>query len=173
LTYSEYINRLKNNRNIYYNLFNNVNADMAVWKPAPDRWSVLEIACHIADIEVEDFRYDIDLILFHPEDPWPHFDEMDWVTSRKYNDQKYAETCERFLHERDKSILWLEELDTPDLERLHSGNEFKGERKKAGDILASWIAHDLFHIRQLTLIQYDVLCKSVSPYSTSYSGFYK
>ena len=173
MTYSEYINCLRNNRKVFNSLFQNIHGDMACWKPAPDRWSVLEIACHITDIEVEDFRYDFELILFHPEDPWPHFDEMEWVISRNYNKQNYSETIERFLEEREKSIHWLEKMDNPDLGQLHSGNEFKGHNKSAGDILSSWIAHDLFHIRQLSLIQYEILCESSAPYSTSYSGFYK
>ena len=42
---------------------------------------------------------------------------------------------------------------------------------KLGDVLASWVAHDLFHLRQLALLQWDILQKRSEPYSPAYSGF--
>jgi len=173
MNYMERVNQLKNNRLVFTKLLSGINREDAVWKPDPDRWSVLEIICHMIDIEIVDFRYDLDLILFHPEDPWPHFDEMEWVTSRKYNQRDFDQMVEQFSLERKKTIKWLIELDDPDLTALHSGNEFKGEKKSAGDILISWLAHDFFHIRQLVLLSYDILNKTSEPYSSSYSGFYK
>lgn len=173
MKYSEYVKQLKADQRIFTDLLNSIDPDRAQWKPDEERWSVLEIINHLADIEVEDFRSNFELILFHPEDPWPHYDEIEWITSRKYNEQNLLETMKRFMRERDKSILWLERLKNPDLEKYHLGNESSGVKKRAGDILSSWIAHDLFHMRQLVLIQYDILNKSVSPYSTTYSGFYR
>lgn len=172
MDYLEYVQQLKNNRMIFEKLFIISTAELSRWKPDPDRWSLLEIVCHLSDIEVEDFRYDFDLILYHPEDPWPHFDEMEWVTSRKYNQQNFGKISGRFLKERDKSIEWLLSLENPDLGSVHSGKEISGRRLGAGDILSSWVAHDLFHIRQIVLVQYDLLNAQTKPFSTSYSGFY-
>jgi hypothetical protein len=42
---------------------------------------------------------------------------------------------------------------------------------RLGDVLASWIAHDLFHIRQLALLQRDILDRREAPYQSGYSGF--
>ena len=173
MDYENLIDQLSNNKTAIVHLLKSVSSENALWKPSFDRWSVLEVVCHLIDIEVEDFRYDFDLILNHPEDPWPHFDEIQWVTSREYNKKNYQEKVEKFINERDKSITWLSAIDNPDLNALHSGNEFKGERKSAGDILASWVAHDLFHIRQLSLLNLDILNYANQSFSTSYSGFYK
>ena len=38
-------------------------------------------------------------------------------------------------------------------------------------ILANWLAHDLFHIRQATDLHFAYLTKAVTPVSLSYSGW--
>ena len=37
-------------------LTTNVDDEQARWKPSPDRWSVLEVICHLHDEERYDFR---------------------------------------------------------------------------------------------------------------------
>jgi hypothetical protein len=173
MDYRSYISELSNNKLVIYNLIKDLTPPLASWKPDTDRWSVLETLSHIIDIEIEDFRYDLNMILFTPEEEWPHFDEMLWVTSREYNKRSFFEMLDKFMRERDKTITWLEELKNPDLNARHSGKGFKSDPKSAGDILVSWAAHDLFHIRQLALLNYDILDEFSKPFSPSYSGFYK
>jgi len=38
-------------------------------------------------------------------------------------------------------------------------------------ILANWLAHDLFHIRQVTDLQFAYLTERVKPVSLDYSGW--
>ena len=38
-------------------------------------------------------------------------------------------------------------------------------------ILANWLAHDLFHIRQVTDLHFAYLTKAVEPVSLNYSGW--
>ncbi len=38
-------------------------------------------------------------------------------------------------------------------------------------ILANWLAHDLFHIRQVTDLHYAYLTEMVKPVSLDYSGW--
>lgn len=169
--FTEYVDALSGSLCVFKHLLSQIETEEATWKPGPDRWSILETLCHIIDIEVEDFRTDLDIILFRPEDPWPGFDEMEWVTSRFYNEQSFPDKIDQFVHEREKSVHWLKGLEDPDLDSLHSGNGSGGKRKSAGDIMVSWIAHDLFHIRQLSLLRFDLLNRQGQRYSPSYSGF--
>jgi len=157
-------------RDAIHNLYRGVPTDHIRWKPAPDRWSVLEVLCHLADIEVEDFRHDLDLILNAPDEPWPNFNIETWVVERRYNQQDPDATLRRFLDERHASIAWLSGLGGIDLSLRHSGNGFGGPGLSAGDVLASWVAHDLFHIRQIALLGWEILIAH-SGHSPRYSGF--
>ena len=40
----------------------------------------------------------------------------------------------------------------------------------AGIIAASWVAHDLLHIRQLTKLHYDWVTKEAAPDAIEYAG---
>lgn len=165
------IEQLNSNKEIIKNLVQYVTQEQAVWRPSKNRWTVMEIINHLIDIEIIDFRYDFDLVLNHPEDSWPSFSIEKLRIEGKYNNREIKSSINKFLEEREKSIIWLSDLNNPDLNSLHSGQGFKGKRMKAGDVLVSWIAHDLFHIRHLTLLQWYILNEWEKPYSPRYSGF--
>lgn len=165
------VDRLEGNRLIFEQLFSGLSREDAAWKPSAERWSFLEVLCHMVDIEREDFRVDLDIILNRPQDPWPSFSIMDWVTSRHYNEQDFNQKLEELDKERRESIQWLRALGDPDLEKRHSGNGFKREPMRAGDVMASWLAHDHFHFRQISLLYYDLLERPSENYKPQYSGF--
>ena len=171
MDYQRSVERLVLNKQIILNLVADISSEQAAWKPSPDRWSVLEVMRHLIDIEIEDFRSDFDIVLFHPETNWPSFNIHEWVVSRKYNEADLADSIGRFSDERDKSVTWLDGIDNPDLDALHSGNGFGGKPMSAGDVLSSWLAHDLGHIRQLALLQWEILKNTSKPYNPAYSGF--
>ncbi|MCK5157429.1 MAG: DinB family protein [Spirochaetales bacterium] len=166
------VGQLDRDKQIIVDLVSGLTQEQAAWKPSPNRWSTLEALNHIIDIEVEDFRHDFYITLFTPEEEWPHFDELQWITSRSYNDRNIKESIKDFIYERDKSADWLVGLGNPDLFTSHSGKGFKGTPMRLGDIIVSWTAHDMFHIRQLALLQWDILNKWAQPYESKYSGFY-
>lgn len=96
----------------------------------------------------------------HPQAPWPGFSFEDWRVQRKYNKQDLEKkNLASFLTEREASINILKGYQNPDLRALHSGNGFKGEPMSAGKILVSWVAHDLYHIRQISLLCWVILKK--------------
>ncbi|MBF9018928.1 MULTISPECIES: DinB family protein [unclassified Oceanispirochaeta] len=63
--------QLENNKFIFENLILGIFREQANWKPDEERWSIIEILNHLIDIEIEDFRYNLNLILFSPEKEWP------------------------------------------------------------------------------------------------------
>ena len=165
------IDRLERNGRIFQDLLGGHSPEQARWKPDADRWSLLEVLGHLIDIEREDFRYDLEITLFRPGEPWPSFDIEAWVTERNYNGADLADSLEKLRAERDASIAWLAGLGAIDPDAVHSGNGFRREPMRAGDILASWLAHDLFHIRQIARLGWDLLNRDGAAYSPAYSGY--
>ncbi|HKR00060.1 MAG TPA: DinB family protein [Pyrinomonadaceae bacterium] len=165
LTY--HITRLANGAGVFENLVRGVCGAQAVWKPAPDKWSILEVVNHLYDEERDDFRFRLDSILHHPEKRWPPIDPPGWAVERKYNERELTESLERFLGERRKSIEWLKGLKEPRLENVY---EHPQGRIRAGDLLASWVAHDLLHVRQLARLHWQYLNSISDPYKTAYAG---
>jgi len=139
----------------------------ARWKPDPDTWSALEVINHLADEEVEDFRTMLDLILHAPTRPLPRIDPMGWVTSRKYNARDLGASLQRFLDQRQRSLRWLHELSSPDWE---AAVDMSHGEMRAGDVAASWVIHDQWHMQQLIQIRRAYLAERFAPYRTAYAG---
>src|SRR6266550_5924742 len=104
------IERLAANAGIFEGLTKAINTELALWKPAPDKWSILEVVNHLFDEERQDFRQRLDLVLKTPEQTWPAIDPQNWVTSRRYNERDLDTSLKNFFDEREKSLSWLSQL---------------------------------------------------------------
>lgn len=136
-------------------------------KPNAESWSVLETLCHILDEEREDFREHLDFIVNRPQGEWRPIDPEGWVKDRKYNEQDFRQARDRFFSERSKSLDWLKGLSNADWEKSYQA---KWGRLKAGDMLASWVAHDNLAIRQLTELRRRRIEGLARPYDIAYAG---
>lgn len=144
-----------------------VSDEQARWKPDPGSWSILEVINHLYDEEREDFRAHLDCILNHPDQPWSRIDPEGWVTERQYNLRDFDESLKNFLREREESLAWLKKLQSPDWQSMYDA---PFGRITAGDMLASWVAHDLLHARQLIELQYADIVRFVHPHEVGYAG---
>jgi DinB superfamily len=162
-----YIDRLSNNAGVFENLARGVSDEQSRWKPMPEKWSILEVVNHLYDEERDDFRFRLDSLLHHPEKPWPPIDPPGWAVERKYNEREFNESLQRFLEERRKSIAWLKDLKDPHLENKY---EHPQGVISAGDLLASWLAHDFLHIRQMARLHWEYLNSICPPFKTAYAG---
>ncbi len=141
------------------------------WKPDETQWSMLEVINHLYDEEHLDFRKRLKATLDDPTKPWEPIDPQVWVVERRYNDRELLSSVNNFLAERQISLEWLRSLNQPgslnqpDLEIRAS--HLKNRSFKVKDLLASWLAHDLLHIRQLTRLKYQYLAKD---YTIDYAG---
>ena len=136
-------------------------------KPDPESWSILEVLCHLYDIECEDFRSHLDAILHRPEEQWKTIDPQGWVTTRNYNEQDLSETLDNFFAERKKSLAWLQSLSSPDWDAKIT-NPYGS--LTAGEMFASWVAHDNLHIRQLVELRRARIVSLAEPFDVSYAG---
>jgi hypothetical protein len=159
--------QLARHRAVFHDLLEKVGDAEVRWKPAPDKWCLLEVACHLLDEEREDFRARVQHVLMTPEAPLPQIDPPGWVTARRYMDQDFATVLERFLAERDKSVDWLWSLDAPPWRNAHPHPRFGP--MSAELFLVNWVAHDHHHIRQINNLRYGYL-HSTSPEPLDYAG---
>ena len=160
---------LRVNIEVFKHLFQTVSDEQARWKPGEGKWSILEVINHLYDEEREDFRKRLEMVLNNPEEPWPPIDPEGWVAQRNYNDRNLKQSLQNFFNEREKSLLWLDSLGLPNWKATYHHPQLGP--MSAELILANWLAHDLFHIRQVTDLHFAYLTEWVRPVALDYSGW--
>lgn len=117
----------------------------AVWKPAPDRFSVAEVLAHLAHSEGHCYRTRLDRFL---SEEMPEFEPDD---AQMYVDLYRGADPEQSLGQlevqRASNVEYLQTLP-------RSAGARRAYHKAAGDItlqqmLHEWAMHDLGHIRQI------------------------
>jgi len=73
-----------------------------------------------------------------------------------------------WVAERARSLAWLRSLLTADWEQAYEHPQLG--RLRAGDLLASWVAHDALHLRQLAGLEWAWCRHLAEPYSPAYAG---
>lgn len=144
-----------------------VDQKTAQMKPSKGTWSILEVTCHLYDEEREDFREHLDFILHRQHEEWHSIAPQAWVKLRKYNEQDFGKMKATFFRERAKSLAWLKDIKKADWNITYK-SQFGSMR--AGDMFASWVAHDNLHIRQLTELHRWHIEKMTKPYKIRYAG---
>ncbi len=144
-------------------LLQGISAEQAQWKPDPDTWSLQETMEHFYNEERVDFRKHLREILNDPPQPWGK-----WRQDEQTPIANLRQGLADFLTERESSIAWLETLVSPDWDR--STVAPWGGTISAGEVLASWAAHDYLHIRQFNELLYAWNKKQAEPGSVDYAG---
>jgi hypothetical protein len=163
-----YLERLTLQAQSIARLVEGVNVEQARWKPSPTEWSILEVINHLYDEEIEDFRTRLKLTLEDPKSPWPPNAPEAKVIERNYNSRDLAESLENFLDERTVSLEWLRHVEHPRWKHTHEIAELGA--LSAGDLLTSWVAHDLLHLRQLVELHYHYQRTLAQPFEIDYAG---
>jgi len=158
---------LVNSTEMIRSLINGIGQEQAQVKPDAEAWSILEVVHHLYDEEREDFREHLDFILHRQNEEWHQIDPQAWVTERQYNEQDFVEIQKKFFVERNKSLEWLKGLADADWETTYT-TQFGS--MKAGEMFASWIAHDNLHIRQLVELRRFFIERITKSYDVVYAG---
>lgn len=149
-----------------------VTPEEAGWKPASGAWSILEIVCHLVDEERDDFRMRVRLTLEDRAAAWPPIDPEGWARTRGYSARDLGTMTAEFARERAASIAWLRALPggpaKTDWSVAHAHPKFGPIR--AGDLLASWAAHDALHLRQIAKRLFEIAGRDAGACSTRYAG---
>ena len=136
-------------------------------KPSTDSWSILEVVCHLYDIEREDFREHLDFILHRQQEEYHAIDPQAWITERKYNEQDFVEIQSNFFAERQKSLEWLKEISDANWEITYT-SEYG--TVSAGEMFSCWVAHDNLHLRQFVELRRARIETITQPYPIEYAG---
>lgn len=162
-----YVQQLTNSANAIHAMTQNISGEQARWKPDANSWSLLEVINHLNDEEREDFRAHLRGVLQVPILPFSPIDPQAWVTEHRYQERDFETSLENFLRERVDSLSWLRSLDGQD---WNAAYEWPESRLTAGDLLASWAAHDLLHIRQINELRYAYTAQVSLPHAVRYAG---
>lgn len=149
-------------------LVEDVADDEARWRSAPAKWSINEIFGHLVDEERYDFRQRLQLLLEDPARPWPPIDPEGWVREKNFNDRALADLSAEFLSERQRSVTWLETLQSASW--THAYRHPTAGMLTAAVLLHAWAAHDLLHIRQILAVRHARLSALIAPDHTDYAG---
>lgn len=161
------IHELDRNGRVFESLFRGLGKIEYLWKPEPDSWCLLQVLCHLYDEEREDFRARTEHVLTGSDSPLPPIDPVGWVESRNYMRQDFDSKLGGFLIERRQSVDWLLSLENPNWKNSYKHPIFG--KMTAQMLLANWLAHDYFHIRQISRIKYAYLEKKFGE-NLSYAG---
>lgn len=140
----------------------------ARWRPPDGGWSTLEIICHLADEEREDFRGRLEFVLGGGQGDWTPIDPEGWIESRGYNELDLNRSLERFCLERRHTVAWLKSLKRPDW--TATVDHPKLGALSAGDLLASLAAHDALHMRQISSRFHSLALRDAPGFSVAYAG---
>ncbi len=164
---ADIIQELKANGMVFQHLLSATSPALASWKPDLDSWCLLEIVCHLNDVEGEDFRDRLRHTLDTPDEVMPSIFPTEWVKERKYMEQDFSAMLNSFLVERKKSVHWLHSLHVPKWDNVYQHPEFGP--LSAQLFLHNWLVHDFLHIRQILKVKYAYLENS-SAIDLSYAG---
>jgi DinB superfamily len=118
-------------------------------RPAPGKWSVVEILAHIADTEIV-AGYRTRSILGAPGSPIPAFDQDAWAAAESYAKQDPRKSLEVYRTVREANLRLLKSLRPEQWKQFGIHSE-RGE--ESVERLAQMMAgHDLNHLGQIVAI---------------------
>jgi len=140
--------------------------EQANWKPNAESWSLKEVLEHLYNEERGDFRRHLRTMWGEAQQPGGYTPTAD-----------ANEALEGFLDERAASTAWLAALNAPGgappdwgaTITLHFGPT-ETRTFSAGDMLVSWVEHDILHLRQLVELMHAWNERQSAPYATEYAG---
>lgn len=138
------------------------------WRPDPEAWSILDILDHIHLEELQDFRPRLESTLEDPQRAWPPLDPPAALDERRARPHDVRDTLDAFRDARADSVRWLRTLGEEPWTNTYAHPVIGPLR--AGDLLASWAAHDALHLRQLAHRRLQLADRDTADFSPAYAG---
>lgn len=145
-----------------------VTDDMAVRKPAPDRWSLAEVLEHLSHSEGHVFRARLDLILATDGATVTPYDEKEFDASGTYSGNDAEESFAHWEEQREAAVELIRTLDATKLRRTGHHEEFGLFTLE--NLLNTWVCHDLGHVRQIAeLVRAQAFLPGMGPFQAGYN----
>lgn len=116
-------------------------------KPAPDKWSILEILGHLADIEVV-YGYRLRQMLADREPAIAPIEQDDWARNLGYLEASPAELLTAYQAARAANLRLLRRLTPADLEKGAFHPE-RGRKVTVGELIGMMAGHDPNHLGEI------------------------
>lgn len=141
------------------------------WRPSASDWSIIEIVGHLLDEERTDFGDRLRRVLEDPKAAWPSIDPVAAAAARDDRTRDLPELLAEFEAARSESVAWLCQLlaADPAVDWSVTKTDPRGDLS-AGDLLASWAAHDLLHLRQIAKRLHQTFDAIGDPFRIGYAG---
>jgi hypothetical protein len=129
----------------------------------PGTWSPFDVVGHLIHGERTNWVPRVEHMLRHGDtQPFPPFDRDAMFEASK--GRSIAELLETFDRERAKSLARLDELKLTDADLGRHGRHPEFGVVTLGQHLATWVAHDLGHIRQVVRVMARQYTDAVGPW---------
>jgi len=115
-------------------------------RPAPDKWSVVEILAHLADVEIV-IGWRMRSILGAPGTPVQAYDQNAWVIAGHYDKRDPRKSIELHRVVREANLALLKSL-SPD-QWKHYGQHAERGQESIERIVRMVAGHDVNHIHQI------------------------
>ena len=121
-------------------------------RPKPGKWSVIEIALHLADVEVS-FSFRLRKIIAEPGGFIAPFDQERWASGLRYRDQDLRLGLETFAAQRRQNLALLARLSSKQWRQWARHPEYPGLRYRLEPVFIHLASHDLNHLGQITALR--------------------
>jgi hypothetical protein len=144
-----------------------VSDEMAVRKPAPDRWSIAEVLEHLSHVEGHLFHVRLDQMLAADGVEVEPYDEKAFDALGVYSGNDPEESFAHWEEQREAAVERIRTLDATRLKRT-------GRHPELGvftveQLLNNWVCHDLGHVRQIAeLVRAYAFLPEAGPFQTEY-----
>jgi len=116
-------------------------------RPAPGKWSVLEILVHLCDDEIA-IGWRMRIMITRPGVSITSFNQNDWVNDFKYAQQNVADTLSLFRYLRKSNLTLLRLVSKQKLKSAHGIHEERG-KETVFYFVRLTAGHDLNHLSQI------------------------
>ena len=131
-------------------LVDGLSAEQLARRPAPEKWSIQEIAAHLADDELVG-GYRLRMILSSPGTAIQAFDQDVWARAGRYDRTEVRSSLERFRVLRQANLALLRSLGPAEWEMFGVHAERGVETVR--DIAMYFAGHDINHFKQIEAIR--------------------
>ena len=118
-------------------------------RPAADKWSVVEILAHLADVEIV-VGWRVRSILGAPGTSIQAFDQDVWVIAGHYAKRDARKSLEQFRVLRETNLA-LYKMLSPEQWKHHGMHAERGQ-ESVGRIVQMIAGHDINHLEQVTAV---------------------
>ncbi len=135
--------------------------EQAGWKPDADTWSLKEVMEHLYNEERLDFRRHLKGMFGEPKPP-----------AQRIEVESARQGLEGFMAERQASLAYLAALREPDwgVRKEFRFGPSETMTLSTGDMLVSWVEHDILHLRQIVELMHACNAREASADAVTYAG---